>query len=296
MHQEDDVKLPSRRALLGMIGQVAGGAAMYQAMSSIGYAAESDYRGPVKLSRAKPGATVLVLGAGLAGMTAAYELRAAGYKVQILEFNQRAGGRNWSLRGGDRYTELGGATQNVDFAKGNYINPGPWRIPYHHHAVLDYCKRLGVALEPFIQVNYNAYLHNTNAFGGKPQRFRHLQTDLQGNVAELLAKVTNQGGLDQAVTKEDRERLLEGLKAWGTLDKDYRYAASSATSDKRGYEIDPGGGLMPLAKPSQPIDLKDILGSGMWAQVNSGNLYEFQSAIFEPVGGMDQTARLSSAN
>ena len=291
MHQEDDVKLPSRRALLGMIGQVAGGATMYQAMSSIGYAAESDYRGPVKLSRAKPGATVLVLGAGLAGMTAAYELRAAGYKVQILEFNQRAGGRNWSLRGGDRYTELGGATQNVDFAKGNYINPGPWRIPYHHHAVLDYCKRLGVALEPFIQVNYNAYLHNTNAFGGKPQRFRHVQTDLQGNVAELLAKVTNQGGLDQAVTKEDRERLLEGLKAWGTLDKDYRYVASSATSDKRGYEIDPGGGLMPLAKPSQPIDLKDILGSGMWAQVNSGNLYEFQSAIFEPVGGMDQIGK-----
>ncbi|MFT4194896.1 flavin monoamine oxidase family protein [Ottowia sp.] len=291
MQEEDDVKLPSRRALLAMIGQVAGGATMYQAMSSMGYAAESDYRGPVKLSNAKPGSTVLVLGAGLAGMTAAYELRAAGYKVRILEFNRRAGGRNWSLRGGDRYTELGGATQTVSFAKGNYINPGPWRIPYHHHAVLDYCRRLGVALEPFIQVNYNAYLHNTQAFGGKPQRFRHVQTDLQGHVAELLAKATNQGGLDQAVTKEDRERLLEGLKAWGTLDKEYRYVASSATSDKRGYEIDPGGGLMPLAKPSQPLGLNDILSSGMWAQVNAGNLYEFQSAIFEPVGGMDQIGK-----
>jgi len=291
MHQEDDVKLPSRRALLTMIGQVAGGATMYQAMSSMGYAAESGYRGPVKLSNAKPGSTVLILGAGLAGMTAAYELRAAGYKVQILEFNRRAGGRNWSLRGGDRYTELGGATQNVSFAKGNYINPGPWRIPYHHYAVLDYCKRLGVALEPFIQVNYNAYLHNTNAFGGKPQRFRHVQTDVQGHIAELLAKSTNQGGLDQAVSKEDRERLLEGLKAWGTLDKDYRYVSSNATSDRRGYDVDPGGGLMPAAKPSQPFSLQDILGSGMWSMVNSGNLYEFQSAIFEPVGGMDNIGK-----
>jgi len=281
----------SRRQLVNIIGKAAGASVAYQAMTSLGYAAESGYKGPIKLSPAKPGASVVVLGAGLAGMVAALELRAAGYKVQILEFNQRAGGRNWSLRGGDRYTELGGATQVVDFAKGNYFNHGPWRIPYHHYAVLDYCKRLGVTLEPFIQVNYNAYVHNSKAFGGKPQRFRHVQSDLQGHVAELLAKATNQGGLDQAVTKEDRERLLEGLRSWGTLDKDYRYVASKATSDKRGYEIDPAGGLMPLAKPSQPLGLNDILQAGMWAQVNTGNLYEFQSAIFQPVGGMDQIGK-----
>ena len=61
----------SRRQLLSMIGKVAGGSAMYQAMSSLGYAAESHYNGPVKLSNAKPGSSVLVLGAGLAGMVAA---------------------------------------------------------------------------------------------------------------------------------------------------------------------------------------------------------------------------------
>jgi monoamine oxidase len=62
-------------------------------------------------------------------MLAAYELRKAGYQVQILEFQDRAGGRNISLRGGDTLTELGGAVQKVQFAPGNYINPGPWRIP-----------------------------------------------------------------------------------------------------------------------------------------------------------------------
>ena len=56
----------SRRQLLSMIGKVAGGSAMYQAMSSLGYAAESHYSGPVKLGNARPGASVLVLGAGLA--------------------------------------------------------------------------------------------------------------------------------------------------------------------------------------------------------------------------------------
>ena len=41
-------------------------------------------------------------------MTAAYELRRAGYKVSLLEYNARPGGRNWTVRGGDTYVELGG--------------------------------------------------------------------------------------------------------------------------------------------------------------------------------------------
>src|SRR6202012_5602877 len=97
----------SRRALLTRIGQVAGGAALYRAMTSLGYAAESSYRGPIKLEGDPRGASVLILGAGLAGMTAAYELRRAGYKVELLEYNDRPGGRNWSLYGGDRYTQIG---------------------------------------------------------------------------------------------------------------------------------------------------------------------------------------------
>ena len=60
--------------------------------------------------------------------------------------------------------------------------------------ILDYCKRLGVELEPFIQVNYNAYLHARNAFGGKPQRLRHILSDFHGSVAELLAKAVSQDG------------------------------------------------------------------------------------------------------
>ena len=75
----------SRRALLGWIGKTAGASAMYQAMTSLGFAAESSHPDKLKLGGAKKGATVLVLGAGLAGMTSAYELRKAGYKVKVLE-------------------------------------------------------------------------------------------------------------------------------------------------------------------------------------------------------------------
>src|SRR5580692_1432990 len=146
----------SRRQLLRMIGATAGATAMYQAMSSLGFAAESPYQGPIDLQGAPRGASVLVLGAGMAGMTAAYELRKAGYKVQLLEYNARPGGRNWSLYGGDSYTDIGGVTQNVKFGPGLYFNPGPWRLPHHHHAVLYYCKLFNVALETFTMTNYNA--------------------------------------------------------------------------------------------------------------------------------------------
>src|ERR1700709_287165 len=150
----------TRRQLLTAIGMMGGTAALYQAMTTMGHAAETQFAGPPNLTGARPGATVLVLGAGLGGMLAAYELSKAGYKVRILEYQNRAGGRNWSLYGGDTYTELGGATQKVGFADGHYLNPGPWRIPYHHYGILSYAKRLNVALEPFVQINYNAYLHS----------------------------------------------------------------------------------------------------------------------------------------
>src|ERR1700734_909055 len=137
----------SRRRLFEIVGARVGGAAAYQAMTRLGHAEESPYRGPIRLDGDPKGASVIVLGAGLAGMTTAIELERAGYKVKVLEYNRRPGGRNWTLRGGDIYTELGGFTQNCEFAEGHYFNPGPWRIPYHHRAVLDYCRRLNVALE-----------------------------------------------------------------------------------------------------------------------------------------------------
>ena len=176
-----------------IIGASVGAAAAYQAMTRLGYAAESPYRGPIRLDGDPKGASVVVLGAGLAGMTAAIELERAGYHVSVLEYNSRAGGRNWTIRGGDVFTELGGATQTCEFDPGLYLNPGPWRIPYHHYAILDYCRRFGVALEPFIQLNHNAYLHSAEAFGGKPQRIREIKADYDGGVAELLAKADEKG-------------------------------------------------------------------------------------------------------
>ncbi|WP_409976655.1 NAD(P)/FAD-dependent oxidoreductase [Xanthomonas graminis] len=281
----------TRRQLLARIGLAGGGAMMYQAMHSLGLAAESRFGGVPRLDGDAKGATVLVLGAGLAGLTAAYELRKAGYRVQVLEYNARSGGRNWTLRGGDRYTELGGFAQQCGFDEGLYLNPGPWRIPHHHKAVLSYCKQFGVALEPFVQVNFNALLHSRAGFGGTPQRFRDIDADYKGHVAELLAKSTRQGALDAQVQREDQEILLESLRSWGALDKDFGYGKGRESSERRGFAKYPGGGLSGKPEFSTPFSTQDILRSRLWTTLAAGNNYEMQTAMFQPVGGMDQIGK-----
>jgi monoamine oxidase len=275
-----------RRDLLRAIGLTAGGAAMYRAMSSLGMAASSPIRSPPDLRGAPAGTSVLILGAGIAGMTAAYELRRAGYAVQVLEYNGRPGGRNWSLRGGDRYTELGGITQQCKFAPGLYINPGPWRLPYHHQGILGYAKRLGVALEPFVQVNYNAYVHSQSAFGGKPQRYREVKADYQGHIAELLAKAIHRESLSTEIDHEDQERLLESLREWGALDSQYRYAVGENSSLRRGFAKPRGGGSSAQPSYSDPVGLKETLSAQFWQRIALGDGLDMQTTMFQPVGGM----------
>ncbi len=276
----------SRRRLIELIGASLGGAGAYQVMTRLGFASESPYRGPIRLDGDPKGASVVILGAGLAGMTAAIELDRAGYRVSVLEFNNRPGGRNWTIRGGDVFTELGGATQTCTFDPGLYFNPGPWRIPYHHYAILDYCRRFGVALEPFVQLNHNAYLHSSAAFGGKPQRIRDIKADFVGGVAELLAKATRKGALDDEVSKEDREILLEALRSLGALDNDFRYSAGEDSAAYRGYAKGPGGGLGAEPVNGDPIGLNDILTSRLWRGLENFVYYDFQTTMMQPVGGM----------
>jgi len=287
----DSVLPLSKRDLLTLIGRTAGASAMYMAMTSLGQAQTSPFKGPVKLDGDAKGASVLILGAGVAGLVAALELRRAGYKVQVLEFNNRVGGRSWTLRGGDSFTELGGETQHCNFAPGNYINPGPWRIPHNHYAIMHYCQELGVALEPFMQLNYNAYVHSTKAFGGKPQRYRHIQADFYGHVGELMAKAVNKNALDDAVTKEDKAILLEAVRSWGALDKNMQYVKGEQSSSRRGWEKYPGGGLTAEPIPSDPLTLDTVLQSGLWRNVSSSLDTQHHTAIFQPVGGMDMVAK-----
>jgi len=264
---------------------------MYQAMTRMGHAAGTDFKSSPDLSGAKKGTTVLVLGAGLAGMLAAYELRKAGYSVRVLEYQNRSGGRNFTLRGGDTLTELGGATQHVKFAPGNYLNPGPWRIPYHHQAILHYCKLFGVQLEPFMEINHNTLLHSSKTFGGQPQRYRDVMSDFNGYTAELLAKAIDQKKLDDVVSADEQHDVLAAMTGWGLLDKNGAYKSSHAVSLRRGFDKPQGGGPDGAPVPSQLLARGELMKSGLWEWLSFNMNYEMQTTMFQPVGGMDMIGK-----
>jgi monoamine oxidase len=48
---------------------------------------------------ARPGPRIVIVGAGLAGLTCAYRLGQAGYRAEVYEASSRIGGRAWTLRG-----------------------------------------------------------------------------------------------------------------------------------------------------------------------------------------------------
>ena len=288
--------MPSRRQFLTMVGAAGGAAVMYQAMGMMGLAQASPYAGRPELAGAPAGTKVVVLGAGIAGMVAAMELRDAGYEVQVIEFRDVAGGRCWTLRAGDTFTELGGFEQKVDFAEGNYFNPGPWRVPYNHHGILDYCRRLGVEMEVLIQINNNAYVHSKDAFDGKPVRYSQINADFRGHISDLLSKVTNQGYLDETLSEDDKKNLLAGLRTFGALDADGNYTKNNNSSARRGYDRAPGGGVDGAPIPSDVGDLSQLLSSGLWSRLATSEALNGSMPIFQPKGGMDMIARAMAAD
>jgi monoamine oxidase len=78
---------------------------------------------------------VIVVGGGLAGLSAAYELTRAGHDVTVLEAQQRPGGRVLTFR--------------KPLADGLYAEAGAARIPDGHKLTLGYAQRFGLHLEPF---------------------------------------------------------------------------------------------------------------------------------------------------
>src|ERR1700749_4029898 len=116
----------SRRSLIHSVGKVGGAAAVYHTMAAMGLLAVPEaYAGPPSPPPGK-GRRIVIIGAGIAGMVLALELRKAGYAPLVLEARSRPGGRNWSLRSGDEVRETSSVQRVIwDRAPHMYFNPGP---------------------------------------------------------------------------------------------------------------------------------------------------------------------------
>ena len=281
----------TRRFLLRAIGTAAGSAAAYRTMEALGMVAASAKTPELNLPAGSgEGKRVVVLGAGIAGLAAAWELNQAGWDCVVLEAADRVGGRNLTARGGDILRE-GSLRQEVCFDREDYLyaNLGPARIPYHHRALLGYCKAFGIDLEVFTNDNRAAVFHNNQSFAGQPVTARRVMTDTRGYVSELLAKAVDRGALDQELTAEDKERVLAMLKSFGDLKAESLAYQGSSRSGYRGRD---NAGFAGGGEPETPLDFSELLSSDFWQyKLHYSHFLNQNPTLFQPVGGMDAIPR-----
>ncbi|HEY8517326.1 MAG TPA: NAD(P)/FAD-dependent oxidoreductase [Candidatus Binatia bacterium] len=86
---------------------------------------------------------VAVVGAGLAGLAAASELRARGFEVIVLEARERIGGRVWTVREG--------------FAYGQHAEAGADLIDEGQDTIIGLVRRLGLELVPILKQGFASY-------------------------------------------------------------------------------------------------------------------------------------------
>ena len=275
----------SRRDFITRIGRAGGFSAAFFAMQGLGLI--DAVPAAAQPLNAEPGTgkgtKVVVLGGGIAGLVAAYELCALGYDTTVLESRERPGGRNWSVRGGDTVAFLDGTKQVCTWDEGHYQNFGPARLPSIHHTMLGYCQKLGVALEVEVNMSRSAFLQNDNANGGKPVVLRQAENDTRGHVSELLAKSIRQGALDQDLSASrpgPHAQLPQDLWTAGP-------AGSYGGSSRAGYSVLPGAGDQ-AGELSETIDMHTLLDENFWQGMMFEEQFTMQATMFQPVGGMDR--------
>lgn len=169
------------------------------------------------------GRSVIVAGAGLAGLTAAFELQHAGAKVTVLEARARVGGRVWTLRDG--------------FAGGQHAEAGGDLIEEGHDAMLGLAGRLG--LTP-VRVLRQGFGFVRPAAGGAPVKlmrpeavpwaplakrlepwvraYCHAERRWDNVVAQQIARLSVAEWLDQIHADRNTRTLASALRGFFLAD------------------------------------------------------------------------------
>ena len=143
----------SRTTRRGLIKSAGAGAVALSALGRLTPAA-----------RAAAAPRIVVIGAGLAGLTCAYRLKQAGYAAQVYEASDRLGGRCWSIRGA--------------FADGQIAEHGGELIDQGHNAIRNLVHEFGLTLDNLLRAEANG-TDLRGYFNGSPYSIDDITDDLK---------------------------------------------------------------------------------------------------------------------
>jgi monoamine oxidase len=209
---------------------------------------------------------IIIVGAGMAGLVAAYLLKDTGHKVKILEANDRVGGRVYTLRS--------------PFSNGLYLNAGPMRIPDTHFLTLEYIRKFALPTNLFINrtpmdiIYANGIKTRLISFEHNPSILRYpVAPNERGKTAEELLRTVLQPIIN--FIKQNPERN------WPLLEKQFR--KYSLGFFLRSYFSDGAADMIGIL-----LDMEAYMGMSFIEVLRESIFFTSTTRFYEITGGMDR--------
>ncbi|OOZ75425.1 hypothetical protein BOW50_11690 [Solemya velum gill symbiont] len=288
----------SRRDFLSKLGRVGASLAVLKSMNAMAGSSSACMARTEHTNMALPdgkGQTVIILGAGVAGLAAAVDLTKANYNCVVLELSHRVGGRLFTARRGSRIVQKGlghGMSEQVcQFDEGIHVELGGGRIPFHHRRVIRRWEELDIPYELYAIDCMMAKFQSDALNGGDP-------------IAELAASAGGSAELMAKLSTSERAQLSELLQLFGGLGGDGCEEGDFCGTSRFGCSIKPriAGSFEPsisddncTASPA-PIAFPDLVRSEYWNKAGAvgghtpilqASKLVYQPGMLQPVNGMD---------
>jgi len=223
---------------------------------------------------ATPTGRVVVVGAGLAGLSAAYRLKQAGVVAEVHEASDRIGGRCWTLRG--------------TFADGQIVERGGELIDQGHTAIRQLASELGLKLDNLLSAEANG-TEQTSWFDGARYSYEEATADLKAAWQKIHKDVSAASYPTTFETSTQRGRELDAMSIVEWIEETFEGGMDS----KVGQLLDVAYNIEYGAECSEQSSLNLLYLLGYQGP---GNLRIFgkSNEKYHVAGGNDQlTARLA---